>query len=342
MESAACISVVIPLFNKGNCIGRTIQSVLDQTVPCREIVVVDDGSTDGGHGVVERIQDDRMRLYEQTNQGPSAARNRGIAETQGELITFLDADDEWKPWFLELILHLRTRCPHAGAYATACEIHEPDGHVWMPSFREIPPAPWEGVIPNYFRSAIGDGPVWTSAVVVPREVLDTVGSFALCNGVGEDAELWARIALRYPIAFSRRVGATYHREAENRCCETVFTHAFTTGCFERAVQSQTVPSCILPDVREFLAHQKLVAASRYIMSGQSEIARVVLRDCKTRRFLRHKLWWWFWSMLPSGCVHLAWHIKRWLRGCWRRVAKDGPVSLVGDGYATPHRSDCEM
>lgn len=311
--SAAHISVVIPLFNKGHCIGRAVRSVLDQTVACDEIVVIDDGSTDDGRAVVERMEDRRIRLFWQTNQGPSAARNKGIAEARGELIAFLDADDEWKPGFLASILHLHTQYPEAGAYATAYEIQEPDGRLWIPAFPEIPAAPWEGIIPNFFRSALWSSPVWTSAVVVAREVFDRVGGFVLCPGVAQDAELWARIALYYPIAFSGRVGATYHKEAENRRWGVLFTHVFATDCFEQAMRRQKVPAHLLPDVREFLAHQKLVAASRYIVNGQSGFAREILRACRTRRFLRYKLWWWFWSLLPHWWVIFAWRGKQWLR-----------------------------
>jgi glycosyltransferase involved in cell wall biosynthesis len=315
MMPAARISVVIPLFNKANCIGRAIRSVLDQTVPCKEILVVDDGSTDGGHRVVEGIEDRRIKLFRQENQGPSAARNKGIEEAHGDLVAFLDADDEWKPQLVEVILDLRAMYSEAGAYATAFEIHEPDGRVWTPSFKEIPPPPWEGIIPNYFRSALSHTPVWTSAVVVSREVFDKVGRFVLCPGLGQDVEFWARIALWHPIAFSWHIGAVYHREAENRRCGTIFTHVFASDCFERAMRSQGVPSHILPDVKEFLAHGKLIAASRYVVNGQPGVARNILRHCKTRRFLGHKLWWWWWSCLPIRIVNLAWRCKQRYRAC---------------------------
>lgn len=317
MIPATSISVVIPLFNKGSCIARAIRSVLDQTVPCSDIVVVDDGSTDGGHRVVEGIEDGRIRLLWQQNQGPSAARNKGIEEAHGELIAFLDADDEWKPWFLESIVQLWAKHSEAGAYATAYEIQEPDGHVYTLPYREIPPSPWEGIIPNYFRSTLWHNPVWTSAVVIRREALRTVGGFVLCPGIGQDVELWARIALRYPIAFTWRVGAVYHRGAENRRCETVFTHVFASDSFERAMRNLGVAPRVLPDVKEFLAKEKLEAASRYILDGQSRLGRKMLKSCKTRRFLKRKLWWWFWSLLPSSLVSLAWHGKRCFRGCIR-------------------------
>lgn len=313
MVKGAGISVVMPLFNKGNCVGRALRSVLDQTVPCGEIIVVDDGSTDGGHQVVERLEDARIKLFRQQNGGPSVARNKGIEEAQSELIAFLDADDEWKPWFLETILSLRAKYAQAGAYATAFEIQEPQGRVRIPSFREIPAPPWEGIIPNYFRSAIGHTPVWTSAVTVRREVFERVGRFVLCPGLGQDVELWGRIALQYPIAFSWRASAVYHQEAENRRCGKIFTHVFASSGFEQAIRAHPVPPPIRADVEEYLAHGKLIAASRYVVSGQPKIARGILRHCKTRRFLKRKLWWQFWSLLPARCVSLAWGGKRWLQ-----------------------------
>ncbi len=316
MATPPDISVVIPLFNKRNYIGRALRSVLEQTAPWSEIIVVDDGSTDGGHRVVEDVRDARIRVFRQPNQGCSLARNRGIEEAHGALIAFLDADDEWKPWFLEVILRLHARYAEAGAYATAFEVRDPDGWTYVPPFTEIPPAPWEGIIPNFFRSVVGrEGPLQPSAIAVRREVFDVVGGFPSCSGIGEDVELYARIALRYPIAFSGRASAVYHREAENRYCETVIKHVMATGCFERVLREQGVPSHLRPDVEEFLAHEQLVAASRYILGAQSQTARDLLRHCQTRRFRRQKLWWWFWSLLPVTWVRFAKHGKRWARRC---------------------------
>ena len=94
------VTVVIALYNKEKTVGRTIESVRAQTFEDWRLIVVDDGSTDGGPEIVKSFEDDRIELIQQTNMGPGAARNAGIALTESKYIAFLDADDEWYPWCL--------------------------------------------------------------------------------------------------------------------------------------------------------------------------------------------------------------------------------------------------
>ena len=103
------VSVVIPLYNKAPYIDRALRSVLAQTFQDFEVIIVDDGSTDGGAKIVKSTTDKRIKLIQQKNSGVSAARNRGIQESKSKLIAFLDADDEWKSRFLEVILRLRKK-----------------------------------------------------------------------------------------------------------------------------------------------------------------------------------------------------------------------------------------
>ena len=112
-------SIVIPLYNKESTIEAALRSVLEQTFQDFEIVVVDDGSTDGGPGIVRRNGDPRIRLFPQSNQGVSAARNRGVAESHGTFLAFLDADDEWDPRFLEKINEATLQYPQAGLFGTS-------------------------------------------------------------------------------------------------------------------------------------------------------------------------------------------------------------------------------
>lgn len=97
----AKISVIVPLYNKEKYIGRAIDSILAQTFGDFEVIVVDDGSSDSSAKIIRGYDDKRIRLVSQANAGPGAARNKGISESRCELLSFLDADDEWMPQFLE-------------------------------------------------------------------------------------------------------------------------------------------------------------------------------------------------------------------------------------------------
>lgn len=210
-------TVVIPLYNKAPHVTRAIRSVLSQTEPDFEVIVVDDGSTDDGASIVAALipLDSRLRLVRQENQGVSAARNRGIAEARSGFISFLDADDEWEPDHLETLLRLREAFPQAGACATAYSYVNTRGKPVPAKFRGIPPAPWEGILPDYFVSvSLGEPPVTGSTAGIPKNVFAQHGLFRVGEKMGEDLDLWGRIALQEPVAFSWRGIAVYHMEAE--------------------------------------------------------------------------------------------------------------------------------
>ena len=196
------VSVVIPLYNKGPYIARSLNSVLIQTFSDFEVIVVDDGSTDGGAEIVRGFTDPRIKLIQQENQGVSAARNRGIEAASAEMVAFLDADDEWLQQFLEIVTKLRGRFPGAGAYATAVTA-SCKGTMKRFQYRSIPSSNWEGLITDYFRAlAFGDSILFSSSVAIPREILREMNGFTADTTWGEDLDLWGRIALKYPIGFS--------------------------------------------------------------------------------------------------------------------------------------------
>jgi glycosyltransferase involved in cell wall biosynthesis len=100
MQSSPAITAVIPAYNAETCVARAIESVLGQTLPVGEVIVVDDGSRDGTSEVASRFGRP-VRVLQQTNAGPAAARNHGVREAHSEWIAFLDADDAWLPTKLE-------------------------------------------------------------------------------------------------------------------------------------------------------------------------------------------------------------------------------------------------
>jgi len=205
------ISVVMPLYNKEREVARAIDSVLSQTVKEFELIVVNDGSTDHGPEIVRSVQDNRIRVLEQNNQGVSAARNRGIAEAKADLIAFLDADDEWKSDFLETIVMLGLKHPSCDVFGTRYFFSSLSGQKRLAVIRGIPDEMQAGTIKNYFIvAAQSDPPLFTSAVAVTKRAIETIGGFPLGVISGEDLLTWARLAVRFQIGYSTKPCAIHY------------------------------------------------------------------------------------------------------------------------------------
>lgn len=208
------ISVVIPLYNKEKQIAETLRSVLQQSFQEFEIVVVNDGSTDGSVVAVESVQDGRIRIIHQENAGVSAARNRGIEEARYELIAFLDADDRWKPDYLQVQYELTQKHPECSVFACNYEFVHTDGSVHPTIIRNLPFEETDGILSNYFDVAsCSHPPMWTSAVMSRKCALVAVGGFPVGTQWGEDLLTWAKLAFSYSVAYSKLVMASYIFEA---------------------------------------------------------------------------------------------------------------------------------
>lgn len=200
------ISVVIPLYNKEKQIAYTLQSVFNQTFQDFEIVIIDDGSTDGSVAEVEKFSDSRIRLVHQQNAGVSAARNRGIEEAKGELIAFLDADDEWKPEYLATQYHLYQKYPDCSVYACNYEFRDSEGKVTPTIIRKIPFAGEDGILSNYFEVAsCSHPPICSISIMVKKQAIQAIGGFPVGIKSGEDLLTWARLAENEKIAYSKIV-----------------------------------------------------------------------------------------------------------------------------------------
>ena len=204
------ISVIIPLYNKAEQVGKTLRSVLAQTFQEFEVVVVDDGSTDGSVEKVRSVQDGRIRIIGQQNAGVAAARNRGIAEARYDLVAFLDADDEWKPTYLEMQYNLAQKYKDCDVYACNYEFRNAAGKVTPTILHKLPFDSEDGVLSNYFEVACcSHPPLWTSAVMVRKSAIQAVGGFPVGIKSGEDLLTWARLAISYKIAFNKKTLAVF-------------------------------------------------------------------------------------------------------------------------------------
>jgi len=189
--SAPVVSVVIPTYNYGRYLGQAIDSALIQASGdlTLEVIVVDDGSTDDTAGVVERFGS-AVRYERQENRGPSAARNRGIAEARGDFVAFLDADDHWLPGKLALQLReLSVRADTAGVHS-AFIVQLPSGETGRVGRYWRQP----GHHPT-FRDLLRGNSINMSTVLIRRETLASVGPFDESLRTAEDWDLWLRLFL---------------------------------------------------------------------------------------------------------------------------------------------------
>lgn len=213
----ADISVVIPAYNVEGVLARAVQSVLAQTLPPREIIVVDDGSQDGTARVARGFGS-RIKYVRQDNAGVAAARNRAIREATGEWIGFLDADDWWRPNCLEWALDIARRHPglrwvsgrHVNLWLNGTQTIDPESPAYLKLLSDD-----DEVFPDYYQAACANVQFTTSAMLIRKRAIIEAGLFDVALRTAEDLDLWWRIADRAAsIGYVNRVIAVYDRRTE--------------------------------------------------------------------------------------------------------------------------------
>lgn len=203
-------SIIVPLYNKAPYVRKALESIMSQTYKDFELILVDDGSIDNSasicEGYLSKLSTFDSRLIRQANSGVAAARNRGVAESHGKYVCFLDADDWWEPKFLEEMDKLIEEYPDAGLYAMNYIYYKPGKtHVALNlprGYMNYPEAYCEG-------SAM---PVTSITTCMPRKVFDEMGGFPVGIKLGEDFLLWAKTALHYKVAFCEKPLAYYNND----------------------------------------------------------------------------------------------------------------------------------
>ncbi len=189
------VSVIIPVYNRKHPVLRAIASVMGQTRTPEEIIVVDDGSTDGTADTI-RETFPGIRLIRQENRGVSAARNAGIRFAKGNWLAFLDSDDEWKPEKLQKHIEFIRSHP-------TLRISQTD-EIWIRNGRFVNPmkkhAKQSG---RFFQKALTRCLVSPSAVMIRRDLFNDVGLFDETLPACEDYDLWLRVLIREPIGLIR-------------------------------------------------------------------------------------------------------------------------------------------
>ena len=207
-------SVIIPLYNKAPYVRKTVESVLGQTFGDYELIIVDNGSNDGSHEIVAAFTDHRIKIVRlEENVGVSNARNKGVSLASAPQITFLDADDWWEPTFLEEMAGLIDRHPDAGIYGTGYYIVKNGKKRLAPI--GVDEGFEEGEI-NYCAVYAKTlcMPLTSISVAMPRAVFDETGGFKPHLKLGEDFDLWVRIALKHRTVFLNKSLSNYNQDVD--------------------------------------------------------------------------------------------------------------------------------
>lgn len=204
------VSVIIPTYNRAQVLGRAVESVLAQTHRHFELIVVDDGSSDHTREVVSQFGD-CVQFVRQGNRGVSAARNAGIKRSHGDLIAFLDSDDEWLPPKLEkqvalfsggdFICHTEEIWCRNGKPVSQKKVHRKQGG-------------W------FFERALERCLISPSSVMISRSLLDRVGWFDEDLPAAEDYDLWLRITAFHEVSFVPEPLVIKHAGCDNQLSET--------------------------------------------------------------------------------------------------------------------------
>jgi glycosyltransferase involved in cell wall biosynthesis len=193
------VTVLIPAFNAAATIRRALDSALAQTYRQLEIIVVDDGSKDGTSEIVLAYDDSRIRLVRlPSNRGESGAMNAGIAAAKGDLVAFLDADDEWLPAKLAIQVNAMRDRPNAAMVSCGCRFVDRQGDV-LRDEAGVPSPPLKGS--EVWRSLLAETLIAKPSVVARTAALRAVGSFNTDLVIGADQDMWIRLGIIGDIEF---------------------------------------------------------------------------------------------------------------------------------------------
>lgn len=268
------VSVLIPSYNHARFLPAALQSVFDQTYTDYEIVVVDDGSTDGSVELL-RSYGDRIRLFTQSNRGTYPTLNRCIAESRGEYLAILNSDDLWAPTKLEKQVAMLDAHPQVGLVHTGGHFIDAEGRILPgnPLGFEWPRTPTGNII----EALVRHNKIIASSVMIRRECFERLGGFREDLFGSGDWEMWFRVALEYDIGYIDEPLTMYRVHGANASFQhrrvyeddvkvrTETIHACESRLWQRANDPKAM--------RLALAHSYACLGTEYALLGDRKRAR---------------------------------------------------------------------
>ena len=312
VEAKPRFSVVIPLYNKVRHVERTLRSALAQSLPAHEIIVVDDGSTDGSAELVQQGGGARVRLIRQANGGGSKARNAGIDAATAEWVAFLDADDLWHPKYLEALGCLIEACPDATMVGT--RYRDP-----LPGSLSASETAWSLGATGATAEWIDDLPsrwllgacFFTSSLSVRRDVLLLCQpAFRPGESHGEDLDLWFRLAESHrvalvdsPLVIKNRVPGSL------RTAQPIFEELPYLLRMEQRVRGGVIPARLRTSTQRYVDETR-VSMTRDLFESGYRMRALPLLARSWRRMARRRWWLSVLMLVLPGNLTEHWQATR--------------------------------
>ena len=269
-------SVIMPLYNKAAYVEKAIHSVLGQTYPHYELIVVNDGSKDNSAIIAEELLKDipNARLINQENAGVAVARNNGVAQAKGEYVCFLDADDWWDVSFLQEMQQFIKDYPEAGIWGT--------NYWYVKKGKTHVAVPCETGYINYPKlyAETSVMPLTSISVCIKKDIFNELGGFPKGIKLGEDFLLWTRVALYNKVAFLNKAVAYYNNDIPASLRATRNLHApefhmlFKMQYLESVVENEDSALKNKADWKQLLDKLRVNGLLEYWMSDEyHEIAK---------------------------------------------------------------------
>jgi glycosyltransferase involved in cell wall biosynthesis len=272
------LSVIIPLYNKGPFIEAALRSILEQHYQRFEVIIIDDGSIDDGPAKVQKIGDERVKLYRQENKGVACARNEGIKHASGDVICFLDADDGYHPEYLSTVVQMATA--HSGMSFFACgyklvNTSTVENFTWSldhcGDFK---------LIRDFFSAWRMNGYfLCTNSVAVRSSILKSMQPcFPPDESMGEDQDLWFRLAEHHELLYCPARLVIYRQDVagslSNTLCRNDFEPAYQR--LEARAIRQEMPAEKQKSALRLVNERKISVARAMLFSGERKTATLQL------------------------------------------------------------------
>lgn len=263
-------TVIIPLYNKEMYIENAIKSILNQTFTDFELLIINDCSTDKSIEIASKFAFEKVQIiHHEKNSGLAATRNTGIKKATSNYVTFLDADDLWKPHFLEKIFHLIQNFPDARIFGTNYE------EIWGKTIKnphngsEFLSEDFTGYI-NFFKINIKQGIYNHGSVCIHKEVYENVGYYNEKINFSEDLDFNIRANYHYKLAYDNSVQMSYFMQTENQITQN-------------SLQNKTIPDYDLyedwtktnADLKKYLDFERYVLGKRLKKNGDSRWKKMI-------------------------------------------------------------------